>query len=69
MATVRPRGLVAGHPFATDQGWHGPGLGVDLDRDMLGRLHDNHLRCGVRVRDTAYMQRFDPPFRRLRPRW
>ncbi|GAA4459734.1 glucarate dehydratase family protein [Phytohabitans houttuyneae] len=48
----------------------GPGLGVELDRDTLARLHENYLRCGVRVRDdTAYMRTFDPAFRKLRPRW
>ncbi|GGM02814.1 glucarate dehydratase family protein [Dactylosporangium sucinum] len=48
----------------------GPGLGVELDRDMLARLHENYLRCGVRVRDdTAYMRTVDPAFRKLRPRW
>jgi glucarate dehydratase len=31
----------------------GPGLGVTLDRAMLEQLHDNYLRCGIRVRDDA----------------
>ena len=31
----------------------GPGLGVTLDREALGRLHENYLRCGIRVRDDA----------------
>jgi len=48
----------------------GPGLGVELDRDALARLHENYQRCGVRVRDdTGYMRTVDPQFRKLRPRW
>ncbi|MET7402047.1 enolase C-terminal domain-like protein [Dactylosporangium sp. NPDC005572] len=48
----------------------GPGLGVELDRYMLARLHERYLRCGVRVRDdTGYMRTVDPAFRKLRPRW
>ncbi|MGW6685396.1 glucarate dehydratase family protein [Streptomyces sp. NPDC054961] len=47
-----------------------PGLGVRLDPDALARLHENYLRCGIRERDdTAYMRRFDPEYRRRRPRW
>lgn len=47
-----------------------PGLGVELDRDMLARLHEQYQRCGVRVRDdTAYMRTVDPAFRKQRPRW
>ena len=38
------------------------GLGVTLDRDALARLHDNHLRCGIRHRDDlAQMRKYDPP--------
>jgi len=47
-----------------------PGLGVRLDPDALARLHENYLRCGIRERDdTAYRQRFEPAYRKLRPRW
>jgi glucarate dehydratase len=47
-----------------------PGLGVELDRDMLARLHENYRRGAIRVRDdTAYMRTVDPTFRKLRPRW
>ena len=28
-----------------------PGLGVSLDRDALGALHEQYLRCGLRNRD------------------
>jgi glucarate dehydratase len=47
-----------------------PGLGVELDRDALARLHENYLRCGIRKRDdTGYMRRFQPDFERQLPRW
>jgi glucarate dehydratase len=48
----------------------GPGLGVTLDPDALGRLHENYRTCGVRERDdTAYRQRFEPGYTKRRPRW
>jgi glucarate dehydratase len=49
----------------------GPGLGVELDRDALARLHEQYLACGLRERDdTGYYRRvhdagFDPAV----PRW
>jgi glucarate dehydratase len=47
-----------------------PGLGVDLDRDALGALHEQYLRCGIRTRDdTGYMHRCDPTYHRKQPRW
>jgi len=47
-----------------------PGLGVELDRDALARLHENYVRCGQRNRDdTGYMQRFDPAYEAVSPRW
>ena len=48
----------------------GPGLGVSLDRDLLGELHEQYLTCGVRRReDTAYMQTIDPSFTPNTSRW
>jgi hypothetical protein len=48
----------------------GPGLGVELDRDVLAALHEQYLRCGIRSRDdTGYMRRVDPGYRFERPRW
>jgi len=48
----------------------GPGLGVELDRDALARLHEQYLRCGIRERDdTGYMQRIDPKYGLESPRW
>jgi glucarate dehydratase len=47
-----------------------PGLGIELDRDALARLHEQYLECGLRDRDdTGYMQRIDPRYRRAIPRW
>ncbi|MBN9792645.1 glucarate dehydratase [Pseudonocardia sp. TMWB2A] len=40
-----------------------PGLGVELDADRLGALHEQYLRCGIRNRnDTGYMQSIVPGF-------
>lgn len=39
----------------------GPGLGVELDRQALGRLHQNYLRCGLTRRDDEVeMQKWAP---------
>lgn len=47
-----------------------PGLGIDLDRDALARLHEQYLRCGQRNRDdTGYMQKIRPDFMLKSPRW
>ncbi|MFJ9586145.1 glucarate dehydratase family protein [Streptomyces acidicola] len=47
-----------------------PGLGVELDRDALARLHRQYLDCGLRDRDdTGYMRRFEPTFECTTPRW
>ena len=48
----------------------GPGLGVELDRDALARLHEQYLACGLRNRDdTGYMRRVVPGYQRKQPRW
>ncbi|MEU0313516.1 glucarate dehydratase family protein [Nocardioides sp. NPDC006273] len=48
----------------------GPGLGVELDRDLLGELHEQYLGCGVRRReDTVYMRSIDPAFTPNTARW
>jgi glucarate dehydratase len=48
----------------------GVGLGVELDREQLGKLHENYLRGEGRVRDdTAEMQKRGPYYLPLRPRW
>lgn len=47
-----------------------PGLGVELDRDALARMHEDYLRCGIRHRDdTTYMRRVSPDFDPTLPRW
>ncbi|MBM3442965.1 MAG: glucarate dehydratase [Bacteroidetes bacterium] len=39
----------------------GPGLGVELDREALARLHENYLRCGLTRRDDEIeMQKWQP---------
>jgi glucarate dehydratase len=46
----------------------GPGLGIELDEDALGALHELYLSCGLRNRDdTAYRQRIEPGF--TKPIW
>ncbi len=48
----------------------GPGLGVELDQDALGRLHEQYLACGIRGRDdTAYMRTVQPGFNSNTARW
>ena len=66
--------VVAGQPFSFSNGAlrvpDGPGLGVELDRDALGRLHEQYLACGLRNRDdTGYMQRIVGGYERRQPRW
>lgn len=48
----------------------GPGLGIELDRDALARLHERYVRCGIRSRDdTAYMQSVQSDYEAMTPRW
>lgn len=48
----------------------GPGLGVELDRDGLARLHEQYERCGLRVRnDRGYMRRLDPSYEQRKLTW
>lgn len=48
----------------------GPGLGVELDRDALARLHEQYVRSGIRRRDdTSYMRRFNPTYQGGPSRW
>ena len=47
-----------------------PGLGVELDRGQLAKLHDQYLSCGVRNRDDlAQMRKYDPAFSGKTPRF
>jgi glucarate dehydratase len=66
--------VVAGQPLIFSGGAlrvpSGPGLGVELDREALARLHEQYLACGLRTRDdTGYMQRVIPGYQRTQPRW
>ncbi|KOG34581.1 glucarate dehydratase family protein [Streptomyces resistomycificus] len=48
----------------------GPGLGVELDHDALGRLHRLYVDSGMRTRDdTGYMRRIQPDYELRLPRW
>jgi glucarate dehydratase len=47
-----------------------PGLGVELDRDALARLHEQYLSCGITSRDdTGYYRSHHPEFDPTAPRW
>jgi glucarate dehydratase len=48
----------------------GPGLGIDLDREGLARLHENYLRCGLTQRDDELaMQAKQPGWTFASTRW
>ncbi len=60
--------VIAGGKLAIEDGAvrvpSGPGLGVELDRDALGVLHEQYLRAGITVRDDASeMRKVDPSWR------
>lgn len=47
-----------------------PGLGVELDRDALARMHQQYLDCGLTKRDDEIeMQKIEPGWKYIRPRW
>lgn len=47
-----------------------PGLGVELDRERLGRLHEQFLSCGIRQRDdVGQMRKYRVEWRGIRPRF
>ena len=48
----------------------GAGLGVELDRSALERLHENYLQCGLtRRNDEIEMQKVEPGWRFQATRW
>ena len=48
----------------------GPGLGVELDRPALEKLHQNYLRCGLTKRnDEIEMQKMQPDWKFMKTRW
>jgi glucarate dehydratase len=66
--------IAVGQPFTVSNGAlrvpDRPGLGVELDRDSLARLHEQYRASGLRNRDdTGYMQRIAPGYERKQPRW
>ena len=70
----RHEDVVAGSPLTFSGGSirvpDAPGLGVELDPDAVGALHEQYLRCGIRERDdTGYLRTVDLSYRRVRPRW
>ncbi|MDP2264395.1 MAG: glucarate dehydratase family protein [Hydrogenophaga sp.] len=47
-----------------------PGLGVQIDREALARLHDNYLDTPIRNRDDlAQMRKYEPTFTGHQPRF
>ena len=66
--------VIAGGRIAFEQGTvrltTAPGLGVQLDRQALARLHEQYLACGVRQRDDlAQMRKYQPGFAGTSPRF
>ncbi|MEF7612718.1 glucarate dehydratase family protein [Aquincola sp. MAHUQ-54] len=66
--------VIAGGRVAFDEGAvrlpASPGLGVQLDREALARLHEQYLACGVRQRDDlAQMRKYQPDFAGTSPRF
>lgn len=48
----------------------GPGLGVELDRAQLERMHNQYLAAGIGHRDDEIeMQKIEPGWKRVLPRW
>ncbi|MEM9671716.1 MAG: enolase C-terminal domain-like protein [Bacteroidota bacterium] len=48
----------------------GPGLGVELDREALEKLHQNFLKCGLTYRnDEVEMQKKQPGWKFQATRW
>jgi glucarate dehydratase len=47
-----------------------PGLGLELDYDQLGKLHEQFLSCGIRSRDDVQqMRRYKPDWKQVKPRY
>lgn len=48
----------------------GPGLGVELDRAALAKLHENYKKCGLTKRnDEIEMQKVQPDWKFMATRW
>ncbi|MGL4256204.1 MAG: enolase C-terminal domain-like protein, partial [Microbacterium sp.] len=66
--------IVADHTFTFDRGAltvpDGPGLGVELRRDVVDRLHRTYLESGRTIRDdTGYMRSVNPDYDPRLPRF
>lgn len=66
--------VIAGGPLEFEGGClplsREPGLGVELDRDALARLHRNYLACGLKNRnDEIEMQKVEPGWTFQQTRW
>ena len=49
---------------------NGPGLGVELDKSSLAKLHENYLKCGLTKRnDEIEMQKVQPGWKFMPTRW
>jgi glucarate dehydratase len=47
-----------------------PGLGIELDRAVLAKLHENYIRCGLTKRDDEIeMQKVQPGWKFMETRW
>jgi glucarate dehydratase len=48
----------------------GPGLGIEVDRDVLEQLHQQYLTCGLQERnDEIEMQKIHPGWTFQATRW
>jgi glucarate dehydratase len=66
--------VVAGGRFTFEEGAvvvpTEPGLGVELDRVALAKLHENLKKCGLTHRDDQIeMQKIEPGWRFQATRW
>lgn len=66
--------IITGGRFKFEEGAvavpEGPGLGVELDRKALEKLHQNYLACGLTKRnDEIEMQKVQPDWKFMATRW
>ena len=66
--------VIVGGRFQFEEGAlkipNAPGLGVELDREALQRLHERYLACGLTHRDDEIeMQKIEPGWSFEATRW
>ena len=66
--------IVVGGRFKFEEGSvavpEGPGLGVELDKVALAKLHENYVKCGLTKRDDEIeMQKVVPGWKFMATRW